>query len=100
MISQKIGYSFSEEISGFGTIEYSDTQAYPKVTFQVKAEHPVVKRKIITYLTTPRKFFITADMFPGAGQFQKPIAPVNRIDFFQRALAEMNASIGIATLSQ
>jgi hypothetical protein len=101
MISQKIGYSFSEEMSGNGVIEYSDTQAYPKVTFQVTAKHQVIKDKIIKYLSTPRMFHMP-DMLgvPGGDALQKLIAPNSRIDFFQKALAEMNAATGIAAINQ
>ena len=101
MISQKIGYSFSEEISGNGIIEYTDTQAYPKVTFQVTAKHQVVKDKVIKYLSEPRMFHMP-DMLgvPGMDRFQKPIAPTLRLDYFQKALAEMNAAIGISAISQ
>lgn len=101
MISQTIGYSFSEDISGNGVVEYTDTQAYPKVTFQVTAKHKVVKDKVIKYLTTPRRFHIP-DMLgiPGGDVLQKAIAPNSRIDFFQKALAEMNAAIGISAIRQ
>lgn len=99
MINQKFGYTFSEEIQGFGLIEYTDTQSYPNVTFQVTAGHKVVKDKVIKYLSTPRKFWMP-DMAGASDMLQKAIAPTFRVDYFQRALAEMNAAIGVASISQ
>ena len=98
MIKQNFGYSFNEQVSGFGYVEYSDTQAYPKVTFQVVADHPLVKDKVISYLSKPRTFYVPAEsMYVGAGDtMNKVVAPNVRIDYFQVALREMNAALGIA----
>jgi len=99
MIIQKFGYSFSEEIQGYGTIEYTDTQSYPTVNFKVTAAHDVVRAKVINYLSKPRKYYLP-DMAGASDVLQKAVAPNFRLDYFQRAIAEMNAAIGVAPLSQ
>ena len=99
MITQRFGYSFSENISGYGRIEYTDTQNYPKVTFNVIADHSVVKEKVISYLSKPRMFYLP-DFTGMQDSRQKAVAPNVRIDYFQRALQEMNAATGIAPINQ